>query len=155
MVLNGAIYNQSIQIVTNNIQLVPIVMQVVALINQSSRIRWILTYLVPIRPFYSIQFCNIWRLQAPFGTLQHHQVPFRIFQYYSVPLETIWVPFGTIQAIFGNIGHLFVPLGTLRRSLPKPKYFGRNQEPTKKKVSVLVPGLTILEITGYWLGTWF
>ena len=155
MVLNGAIYNQSIQIVTNNIQLVQIVTPVVALMHQSSRIRWILTYLVPIRPLYSILFCNICYLQVPFGTLQHHQVPFRIFQYYSVPLETIWVPFGTIQALFGTIGHLLVPLGTLRRSLPKPKYFGRNQEPTRKKVSVSVPGLMILEITGYLLGTWF
>ena len=61
----------------------------------------------------------------------------------------------TIQALFGTIGHPSVPLGTLRRSLPKPKYFSRNQEPAKKKVSVLVPGLTISDITGYWLGTWF
>ena len=28
----------------------------------------------------------------------------------------------------------------LSRAQPKPKYFGRNQEPTRKQVSVSVPG---------------
>ena len=46
-------------------------------------------------------------------------------------------------------------VATVSSGLPKPKYFGQNQEPTRKKVSVSVPGLIILEITGYWLGTWF
>ena len=41
------------------------------------------------------------------------------------------------------------------RGLPKPKYFGRNQEPTRKWVSVPVPGLAILEIIGYWLNQEF
>ena len=58
---------------------------------------------------------------------------------------------GNYILVFGNFDHSCF----FCRGLPKPKYFGRNQEPTRKKVSVSVPGLTILEITGYWLGTWF
>ena len=37
------------------------------------------------------------------------------------------------------------------RAQPKPKYFGRNQEPTRKQVSV--PGLAIL-VTGKTKNSW-